>query len=153
MQLSVKPVMLKLCGSTDAARSCCWPVHLQLVDKFSLPIPLLLMYECSSLSFLEQAPASAADLSLYREHCVVLASACFTLRLSKVAISALFILKTAWQKDCIVCSRILASTADVCRAFELQLLLLQAQDAFIFHARRNEVTKCTLRFQCFPIFL
>lgn len=139
-QLSVKPVMLKLSGSTGVSRSFSWPVHLQLVDKNSLPLPLLLLFECCSSQFLDQTPSSDAEMLLYQEKCCDLVAACFSLHLPKLAIAALFNLKTAWRQDYSACARILASIVDVCRTLELQTLLLQAYDAFIFYARRNEVT-------------
>jgi hypothetical protein len=141
LQLSVKPVMLKLSGSTGVSRSFSWPVHLQLVDKFSLPVPLLLMFECYSSQFIEQMPSSARDVHLYQEQCVFLVAACFSLHLPKIAVAALFNLKTAWRHEHVICARILASAVDVCRALEFQSLLLQAFDAFIFYARRQEVRK------------
>jgi hypothetical protein len=143
LQLSVKPVMLKLSGSTGISRSFSWPVHLQLVDKFSLPGPLLLMFECYSLQFIDQMPSSARDVQLYQERCVSLVEACFSLHLPKIAVAALFNLKTAWSHEHVTCARILASAVDVCRALEFQSLLLQAFDAFIFFARRQEVRKPT----------
>ncbi len=57
----------------------------------------------------------------------------------KMVVAALVNLKTAWPQDPAVCARVLASTVDVCRAFEFQLPLLQVSDAFTFYARRNEV--------------
>jgi hypothetical protein len=141
IQLSVKPVMLKLSGSTGDSRSVSWPVHLQLVDKFSLPVPLLLLFECCSSQFIGQMPSSAPDILSYQEQCVTLVATCFSLRLPKLAVAAMFNLKTAWKHDHAVCARILASTVDICRALEFQSLLLQAYDAFIFYARRNEVSQ------------
>lgn len=140
VQLSVKPVMMKLSGSTGVARSFSWPVHLQIVDKFALPVPLLLLFENCSSQFLDQTPSSDSETILHQEKSVALVAACFSLHLPKFAIAALFNLKTAWRQDCALCARILASIVDVCRALELQTLLLQAYDAFIFYARRNEVT-------------
>jgi hypothetical protein len=89
IQLSVKPVMLKISGSTGDSRSVSWPVHLQLVDKFSLPVPLLLLFECCSSQFIGQMPSSAPDIFSYQEQCVTLVATCFSLRLPKLAIAAM----------------------------------------------------------------
>ena len=153
IQLSVKPVMLKLSGSTGVSRSFSWPVHLQLIDKFSLPIPLLLMYECCSSQFIEQIPTSAPDFHFYQEKCVQIVAACFSLRLPKIAVAALFNLKAAWIHEHAVCARILASIVDVCRTLEFQSVLLQAYDAFVFFSRRNQVSlfACKLYIPLFDV--
>ena len=139
MQLSVKPVMLKLSGSSDVSRAFSWPVHLQLVDKFSLPVPLLLMFETCASQLFNHTSSSAADILSYQEQCALIVAASISMCFPKVAVAALVNLKTAWPQDHVVCGRILASTVDVCRVFEFQLPLLQASDAFIFYARRSEV--------------
>jgi hypothetical protein len=139
MQLSVKPVMMKLSGSSHASRSFAWPVYLQTVDKFVLPAPLLLLFQCCASQFTQKPSPSPADTLAYQEHCVTLVKASFSLRLPKIAVNALFNLKTAWAQEQVVCARILASVADVCRALEFQALLLQAYDAFMFFKRRIQV--------------